>query len=304
MAADLRREEPLEDAYGYERYEEPYSYDTRDRRVRIARGLQAVDGLTTSAAFDEPAQRYVEGEISAVQLRDIVDDYYDQRVGRAVDRHSEEADRVSSRICDLLDSNGFTLSVASLQTIHERLFRGLMEDSCYEKHFRDYNFSKREFVLARESVEYGDYETLEEELAAALAGFEPAPYRADDIAPYVSSVAALITKLWQVHPFAEGNTRTIAVFLQKLLRSHGFGDITNEAFEQHSLNFRNALVRACYRNVPLGVTPDPTFINTFVACLLRNEPFPYRNRDMAAAELFRAKEMIPPQEEETNRLLG
>ena len=288
----------MEDTYGYERYDEPYSYEARDRRVRIARGLQAVDGLTTSAVFDGPAQRYVNGEISAVQLRDIVDDYYDQKVARGVDRYSEEADRVSGRICDLLDSNGFTLSVASLQSIHERLFAGLMEEPYYERHFRDYNFSKREFVLARESVEYGDYEALETELAAALAAFNPAPYRPGEIAPYCESVANLITRLWQIHPFAEGNTRTVAVFLQKLLRSHGFNDITNEAFEGYSLNFRNALVRASYRNVPLGVAPDSTFINVFVECLLRNEPFPYRNRDMAAVELFHAKGMLAPLEEE------
>lgn len=285
----------MEDAYGYERYNEPYSYEARDRRVRIARGLQAVDGLTTSAAFDEPAQRYVDGEISAVQLRDLVDDYYDQKVSRGIDRYSEEADRVSGRICDLLDSNGFTLSVASLQGIHERLFQGLMEEPYYERNFRDYNFSKREFVLAGDSVEYGDYETLETELAAALAAFEPAPYQPDDIAPYCASMAGFITRLWQIHPFAEGNTRTVAVFLQKLLRSHGFNDITNEAFENYSLNFRNALVRASYRNVPLDVAPDTAFIDAFMACLLRNEPFPYRNRDMAAAALFQAKKTLAPQ---------
>lgn len=49
----------------YERYEEPYSYEVRDRRVRGARGLQAVDGLTTSAVFDDAAERYVAGDIDA-----------------------------------------------------------------------------------------------------------------------------------------------------------------------------------------------------------------------------------------------
>ncbi|EOS50846.1 Fic family protein [Adlercreutzia caecimuris] len=286
----------MEDTYGYERYEEPYDYATRDRRVRIARGLQAVDGLTTSAAFDEPAQRYVEGEISAESLRDIVDDYYEQKVGRAIDRTSQEADLVSARICDLLDSNGFTMAPPTLRTIHGRLFRGLMEDARYEEHYRDYNFSKREFVLARESVEYGDFETLEEDLAGAFAAFAPGTYTADDPWPYIRSISAFITRIWQIHPFAEGNTRTVAVFLQKLLQNHGFS-CGNEAFEHYSLHFRNALVRASYRNVPIGVAPDDSFINEFMACLLQDRSFPYRNRDMAAAVLFRAKGLIPPQEE-------
>lgn len=292
----------MEDIYGYERYVEPYDYATRDRRVRIARGLQAVDGLTTSDAFDKPAQCYIEGQINALELRNLVDDYYDQKINRAIDRTSQEADLVSARICDLLDSNGFTMSLVTLQTIHERLFHGLMDDPYYEKHFRDYNFSKREFILARESVEYGDYETLQEDLANAFAEFSPKSYTVDNPWPYISSMSAFISQIWQIHPFAEGNTRTVAVFLQKLLQYHSF-TCTNKAFEQYSLHFRNALVRACYRNVPLGVSPDDTFINEFIACLLQDRTFPYRNRDMAVPELFRSKGMIPPQDE-TSTLIG
>ena len=290
----------MEDAYGYERYEEPYSYEVRDRRVRIARGLQAVDGLQTSAAFDEPAQRYVEGEIGTTELREIVDAHYDQKHGRAIDRYSQEADLVSARICELLDSNGFTMAPFTLQSIHERLFHGLMENPYYERNFRDYNFSKREFVLARESVEYGDYARLQRDLEDAFASFEPPAYEREDPSAYCAGMAAFIAQIWQIHPFAEGNTRTVAVFLQKLLRSHGFKSVTDELFERYSLNFRNALVRACYRNVELGVAPDFTYLNTFMECLLRNEvEFPYRNRDMAVPELYAAKGMLPPSAEST-----
>ncbi len=285
----------MEDAYGYERYVEPYSYEVRDRRVRIARGLQAVDGLETSPVFDDAAKRYVEGEIGTVELREIVDAYYDQKVGHAIDRYSQEADMVSARICELLDSNGFTMSSVALQNIHSHLFRGLTEDPFFERNFRDYNFSKREFVLARESVEYGQWTTLQSELDKAIATFSPAPFKPDDITPYCESLAVFIARIWQIHPFAEGNTRTTAVFLQKVLRSHGFKDVTNELFERYSLHFRNALVRACYRNVALGVEPDFTYLNAFMECLLRNEAtFPYRNRDMASPELYASKGMLPP----------
>lgn len=286
----------------YERYREPYSYEVRDRRVRSARGLQAVDGLTTSNAFDVPAERYVAGDISARQLSDIVEDYYDQKVGRGIDRYSQEADLVSARICDALDSNGFSFSPATLRSIHGRLFRGLMESPYYEEHYRDYNMTKREFVLARKSVIYGDAGSIEKDLAEAFAQFEPAPVLNDDHGAYAASVGGFIARIWQVHPFAEGNTRTVAVFLQQLMRSHGFAGDLSEAFDRSSLQFRNALVRASYRNVPLGVRPDPTFLNEFIGCLIEGRPFPYRNRDMAAAELFRAKSLVPPQEEAAHRI--
>ena len=182
----------------YERYEEPYSHEVRDRRVRGARGLQAVDGLATSAAFDEAAERYVAGDISARELSDIVDDYYDQKVERGVNRYSQEADLVSARICDALDSNGFTFSPATLRAIHGRLFRGLMEEPFYEQHYRDYNISKREFVLARESVAYGDYASLEDDLETAFSEFSPAPAQDGDYTAYIASVADFIARVWQI----------------------------------------------------------------------------------------------------------
>lgn len=287
--------------YGYERYVEPYDREVRDRRVRIARGLQAVDGLETSPVFDDAAARYVDGEIGTDELRKIVDAYYDQKIDRGINRYSQEADLVSSRICEILESNGFSVAPFALQSIHERLFRGLMEEPFYERNFRDYNLAKREFVLARESVEYGDYQRIERDFQDAFAAFDPPAYDKDDIGPYCAGMAAFIARIWQIHPFAEGNTRTVAVFLQKLLRSHGFKKVTNELFERYSLHFRNALVRACYRNVELGVKPDFTYLNTFVECLLKNETtFPYRNRDMAAPELYLSKGMLPPAAESTS----
>lgn len=295
----------MEDAYGYERYVEPYSYEVRDRRVRIARGLQAVDGLKTSPAFDAPAAHYVDGEINAAELREIVDAYYDQKAGRAVDRHSREADLVSARICELLESNGFTMSTVALQNIHSHLFRGLMEDPFFERNFRDYNVTKREFVLARESVVYGEWTTLQSELDAAFSSFEPPAYHEREIGSYCAGMAEFIARIWQIHPFAEGNTRTVAVFLLKLLRSHGFKEVTNELFERYSLNFRNALVRACYRNVAFGVAPDFTYLTTFVECLMRNETrYPYRNRDMAVPELYAAKGMALPSSESSEFRIG
>jgi len=283
---------------GYERYVEPYSYEVRDRRVRIARGLQEVDGLTTSDAFEEPAKRYVEGEIGASELQKLVDAYYESKLSRAKSRYSEEADLVSARICAVLESNGFFMAPVTLQDIHERLFHGLMEESFYERNFRDYNFSKREFILARDSVQYGDCARLQEDLNTVFADFSLPAYHIDDPAPYAAGIAHFIARIWQIHPFAEGNTRTTAVFLQKLLRNRGFKDISNELFAENSLRFRNALVRASYSNDALGVTEDPSFLNRFVEGLLRNETtYPFRNRDMCAPELFAAKGMPVPNAE-------
>ena len=119
---------------------------------------------------------------------------------------------------------------------------------------------------------YGDYASLEDDLETAFSEFSPAPAQDGDYTAYIASVADFIARVWQIHPFAEGNTRTVAVFLQQLLHFHGFPQDCSEAFDRSSLQFRNALVRANYRNIPLGVEPDPTFLNEFIGCLIAGRP--------------------------------
>lgn len=71
-----------------------------------------------------------------------------------------------------------------------------------------------------------------------------------------------IAFLWQIHPFYEGNTRTVAVFFELYLNTLGF-DVANEPFEKHARYYRDALVRAMYRNVPAKVYPDQSFLCKF-----------------------------------------
>ena len=71
-----------------------------------------------------------------------------------------------------------------------------------------------------------------------------------------------IAFLWQIHPFYEGNTRTIAVFSELYLNSLGF-QVTNDPFAKHARYFRDALVRAQYRNAAAKIFPDDPFLMRF-----------------------------------------
>lgn len=69
------------------------------------------------------------------------------------------------------------------------------------------------------------------------------------------------------HPFCEGNTRTVAVFLMLHLNSMGF-DVINDAFVCHASFFRDALVRATYQNHPIGVVPELGHLMQFLSKLV------------------------------------
>ena len=81
------------------------------------------------------------------------------------------------------------------------------------------------------------------------------------------------------HPFGEGNTRTTAVFMIKYLHTLGF-DVNNNLFAENSWYFRNALVRANYKNVPQGIDYSPIFLERFFRNLLLGENHPLLNREM------------------------
>ena len=83
--------------------------------------------------------------------------------------------------------------------------------------------------------------------------------------------------IWQIHPFGEGNTRTTAIFTIKYLRSLGF-EVENDAFAENSWYFRNALVRANYRNVSKGIEYEPIFLIRFFRNLLMGEQNELKNR--------------------------
>ena len=244
---------------------------------RVAIGLQAVDGLKTSEYLQQTARRNIEGEITIDEAREQVKQYYIKKTAHdAGDEDKEEADLVSGNISKLLQTDAFTYSVAGLAAIHRSIFEGVFK---HAGHFRDYDISKKERVLQNDSVLYGRWQDLRMTIEYALEQERQFDYTALNKDQTIEHLAKFVAGLWQIHPFREGNTRTTAVFTIKYLRSLGFF-VNNELFERHSWYFRNALVRANYRNVLKGVNAEPLFLVRFFRNLLMGETNELKNRYM------------------------
>ena len=265
---------------GYLKFDEYIRQGEPQRRERaeawrVAIGLQAVDGLKTSEYLQEAARRNIEGEISIDEARELVRQYYITKTAHDEDdADREEADKVSSNISKLLQTNAFTYSVAGLSGIHRAIFDGVFK---HAGRFRDYDISKKEWVLEGDSVLYGRWQDLRMAIEYDLEQERQFDYTPLTKKQMVEHLANFISGLWQIHPFAEGNTRTIAIFTIKYLRSQGFR-VNNEMFELHSWYFRNALVRANYRNLEKGVNYESKYLIRFFANLLLGEKWDLRNR--------------------------
>ena len=260
----------------YIRQGEPAQRERADA-WRVAIGLQAVDGLKTSEYLHQTARRNIEGEITIDEARELVKQYYVSKTTHDEDdADKEEADRVSGNIAKLLQTDAFTYSVAGLAAIHRAIFEGVFK---HAGRFRDYDISKKEWVLQWDSVLYGRWQDLKMTIEYDLEQERQFDYTGLDKGQIIEHLARFVAGLWQIHPFAEGNTRATAVFTIKYLRYLGFS-VNNDLFERHSWYFRNALVRANYRNVVKGVEREPLILIRFFRNLLLGENNELKNRYM------------------------
>ena len=244
---------------------------------RTAIGLQAVDGLKPSEYLKDTARKHIEGEIDIDEAQKLIKSYYQSKSARtSVDDDLEEADVVSAHIAKLLGEQSFAFSVIGLTSIHRRLFEGVFK---FAGKIRDYDITKKEWVLRGDTVLYVHSEDIRRALEYDLEQEKNFVYAGLTHDQMVEHIAKFVSGLWQIHPFGEGNTRTVAVFTIKYLRSIGFY-VENDLFANHSWYFRNALVRANYRNAVKGVEPDMKYLVRFFRNLLLGENNELRNRYM------------------------
>ena len=256
--------------------------------IETGMGLQDVDHLKNSSYFVEITKKYVKGEISLTELEKIIDSYYENKPKE--EERTEEADKIAVRIAQIIEDDSFVFSLGQLASIHKRLFEGIYG---HAGKFRTYNFSKAEWVLDGASVYYADYRLLKDTLQYDFDSEREYRYIGLSMDEIINHLAAFLSNIWQAHPFEEGNTRTTAVFFIKYLRSIGF-TATNDTFVKNSWYFRNALVRANYRNVYKNVYEDRSFLIRFLRNLLLNESNELHNRDLHI--MASSKTIIPSKE--------
>ena len=251
-------------------------------------GLQAVDGLKTSKYLIDTAIQNIEGKITMKEAQSLIDSYYEERpVHLSDEERTEEADKVSSRIAEILSENAFSFSPNEYISIHRKLFQGIYK---HAGKIRDYNITKKEWVLDGATVMYGSASELRATLEYDFSQEKDLSYKGLSIDEIIHHLAVFVSRLWQIHIFGEGNTRTTAVFFIKYLRTLGFS-ATNDIFAENAWYFRNALVRANYTNLQKGIHETTEYLEVFLRNLLMNENNELHNRDLHISGLLNAEKV-------------
>ncbi|MBO6267048.1 MAG: Fic family protein [Synergistaceae bacterium] len=250
--------------------------DKRERAYgwATAIGLQDVDGLKVSDFLLNTAKRNIEGEITQVEAGKIIDAYYETKEGHDQPEDRKEADKVARRINETINSPTFRFSPEYYIGLHGRLFKDVYS---HAGKIRDVELTKREWVLNGDTVNYTPSFMVKESLAYDFAEEKKFRYSGLSEDAFAEHFASFISGLWQIHPFREGNTRTVAVFAIKYLRSMRY-DVTNALFKEKSWYFRNALVRANYENPRLNVEKTQLPLEEFFKVLIYGYDIELRNR--------------------------
>lgn len=257
----------------YSKEKEPTKY-YKSYAWRTAIGLQKVDGLEPSSYLIMTAEKNINGDITFDDVHELISSYYKENKEKS--ERTEEADKVSVRIAQIISEKSFVFSPIEFITIHKRLFDGIFS---HAGRIRDYNISKEEWVLDGDTVIYGSAMNLRETLEYDFDVEKKFDYKGLSTEEVITHLARFISNLWQIHIFGEGNTRTTAVFLIKYLGKLGF-NATNDIFSENSWYFRNALVRANYNNMAKGVYETTEYLERFLRNLLLGEDNILSNREM------------------------
>lgn len=261
----------------FEQYIKQNEPDKKERAYawQTAIGLQAVDGLKTSDYLKDTACKHIEGDITIDEARELIKSYYLAKSNREPeDDETREADTVAANITKILSVRTLDFSTNGYVSLHRRIFAGIFK---FAGRIRDYDITKKEWVLDGDSVNYLNWEDLRRAIDYDIEqerNFSYSGLSSDEI---IKHITRFVSNLWQIHAFGEGNTRTTAVFTIQYLRSIGF-DVNNNLFANHSWYFRNALVRANYKNVRKGIDYTPIYLERFFRNLLLGDGWELRNR--------------------------
>ena len=260
----------------------------RETNLKIIQSIMGHKDIQTTMdiyaeATEEKKQETFEGKITMKEAQSLIDSYYEERpVHLSDDERTEEADKVSSRIVEILSETAFSFSPNEYIAIHRKLFQGIYK---HAGKIRDYNITKKEWVLDGATVMYGSASELRATLEYVFSQEKDFSYKGLSMDEIIHHLAVFISRLWQIHIFGEGNTRTTAVFFIKYLRTLGFS-ATNDIFAENAWYFRNALVRANYTNLQKGIHETTEYLEAFLRNLLLNEKNELHNRNLYISGLL------------------
>lgn len=195
----------------------------------------------------------------------------------------------------LLYENGFDdFSSSGFCFIHKALFGDVYE---WAGQYRKINIKKREELLAGQSIWYSNVTEIGSDLDNAFADISMVEWDKLDIETFAKRIARLFPRLWQVHPFREGNTRTTVMMMTFFIEHYGY------FFDQNLMAESAGYVRDSFVMASLGEYSEYEHLEKILLDAICTEPIDYSNSDAimdsqkSKYEKYKSKNYTPTKHE-------
>ena len=130
-----------------------------------------------------------------------------------------EAEQSRANMMLLYEQGFHDFTPEGLQAIHRFLFGDIYD---WAGKFRIINIEKREKLLAGRSVWYSNDDAIADDLEKVFLDIQNQEWSAHSKETFVAVISRLFARLWQVHPFREGNTRAVVMMLTFFVEDQGY----------------------------------------------------------------------------------
>ncbi len=189
-----------------------------------------------------------------------------------------EAEYTSIRLAELVTGESVSrFDFAALCNVHHYIFQDVYE---WAGKIRIINIEKSEPVLGGISIEYSDCFDIVKDVTFILDKMNRYAWEESSIDEAAEIFSKYLAELWKVHPYREGNTRTIITFCSQFIESKGFY-IDSDLFKDHAQYMRTALVAATSLFSDLGDKRKPEYLEKIVLdALVRGQEMKQRVSDV------------------------
>lgn len=135
---------------------------------------------------------------------------------------------------------GMKFDYNRLKAIHKYIFEDIYEWAGKE---RIIPIAKGERVLGGDTIRYSVPDSIERDINNVMEKINNVIWENLNIEDTATEFSKLIACLWQIHPFREGNTRTIMTFATQFAETHGF-KMNKQLIRENAKYVRDSLVKA------------------------------------------------------------
>lgn len=130
-----------------------------------------------------------------------------------------EAEQSRANMMLLYEREFTDFSPAGLCRIHRFLFDDIYD---WAGEYRVINIQKAERLLGGRSVWYSNAESIEDDLNKVFAEIHEYPWNRCSRRVFVDGLVRFFPRIWRIHPFREGNTRTVVMLMTLFVEAHGY----------------------------------------------------------------------------------